>query len=130
MSTSSSSAAAAAASGAAAMADAPAGEAAPKLKIGSHLSRNYKEDKNPSGFLCGRTLHIVWLPCVDCSGPHLGMRWWSRLPLPQSPLPLASPFSARADCSSVNQLSFGDTTVRCRDCGNRILYKVRQRRRK
>ncbi len=34
-----------------------------KQFIGSHLTKNYKEDTNPSGFLCGCTFHRLSVPC-------------------------------------------------------------------
>lgn len=39
------------------------------------------------------------------------------------------PFTYLA-CCAMNSVTLGEAVVRCRECGYRILYKARQRRRK
>lgn len=114
--------------------------AAPKAVIGSHLTRNYREENRPSGFICGCTSSFSLPFCFSRSLSRLRFALSEHALLPFAHSPSYCPFPpislARAisrlrflACSTQNQVTLGADNVVCHSCGYRILYKMRQRRR-
>lgn len=72
-----------------------------------------EEAKRPSGFLCGGKSSFETIYWNICFISNMSLRWISHL---------------LAECGAENHLQAKDP-VRCRECGYRIMYKKRARRR-